>query len=65
MNLGDIIADNPIVHTIGRAFGCVDLETNELKEESTCAQIRQSLNEDRYTDAFYEFFWRNSNKQQL
>lgn len=56
-NLGDKISDNPIVHAIGKATGCVDPETNELRPESPCAKRRQMLNEGRYADAFYDIFW--------
>jgi hypothetical protein len=56
-NLGDKIANNPIVHTIGRMTGCVDPITNQLKPESTCNKVRQDLNDGRYADAFYDRFW--------
>lgn len=63
MNLGDKIAENPVVHAIGKMTGCVDPETNDLRPESDCARRRQMLNEGRYADAFYDFLWPNSNKE--
>src|SRR5438552_182643 len=44
MNLGDKIASNPIVHALGRATGCVDPDTNDLRSESPCAKARNRLN---------------------
>ncbi len=57
-NLGDKIADNPIVHAIGRATGCVDPATNKLRPDSPCNKVRTDLNEGRYSDAVYDFFHR-------
>lgn len=54
--LGDRIASNPIVHTIGKITGCVDPETNELRPESPCAKRKQMLNEGRYVDAIKTVF---------
>ncbi len=42
--LGDKIASNPIVHAIGKATGCVDPKTNQLKPESGCGKMRARLN---------------------
>lgn len=42
--LGDKIASNPIVHAIGKATGCIDLKTNELKPESGCGKMKARLN---------------------
>ena len=60
MKLGDAIEQNPIIHAIGKATGCVDPETNRLKPESGCAKRRESLN--KLSDALYDAFWPN-NKQ--
>jgi hypothetical protein len=42
--LGDKIASNPIIHAIGKATGCVDPNTNELKPESGCGKMKARLN---------------------
>ncbi len=42
--LGDKIASNPIVHAIGKATGCVDAKTNQLKPESGCGKMKARLN---------------------
>ncbi len=62
-NLGDIIASNIIVHTIGQLTGCVDSATNQLRPESTCNKVRIDLNEGRYADAFYDRFWRKAKQR--
>lgn len=41
---GDVIASNPVVHLIGKAAGCVDSETNQLKANSPCGKMRARLN---------------------
>lgn len=61
--LGDILAANPIVHTIGLVTGCVDSKTNQLRPESTCNQVRIDLNEGRYADAFYDRFWKKAKQR--
>lgn len=57
MQLGTIISENPVVHTIGKVTGCVDPETDDLRPESPCAKRRNMLNEGRYADAFFDVFW--------
>lgn len=44
MKIGDAIANNPIVHAIGLATGCVDPVTNDLRPESNCAKTRDDFN---------------------
>ncbi len=44
VGLGDKIASNPIVHAIGKATGCVDPQTNQLKPESGCGKMKARLN---------------------
>lgn len=56
-NLGDRIAENPIVHAVGKMTGCVDPVTNNLRPESDCARRRQMLNEGRYAEAIFDVFW--------
>jgi hypothetical protein len=48
MKLGDAISSNPIVHAIGRATGCVDPMTNDLRPESNCAKTRDDFNNAKY-----------------
>ncbi len=57
-NLGDKIARvaTPIARVLN--LPCIDPVTNELRPESTCAKTKQALNEGRYTDAFYDRFFR-------
>ncbi len=57
MKIGDVIAANTMMHTIGKLAGCVDPITNQLRPESTCNKVRIDLNEGRYADAFYDRFW--------
>jgi hypothetical protein len=58
MNLGDKIAANPIVHTVGRLTGCVDPLTNQLRPESRCAQDRDKLNAGvPLWDVVYDRLW--------
>lgn len=42
--VGDRLASNPIIHAIGKAIGCVDPKTDELKPESPCQKMRERLN---------------------
>lgn len=61
--LGDAISKvvTPIASRMGS--DCIDPVTNELKPESTCAKVRDDLNEGRYRDAIYDrFFNRSRNK---
>lgn len=52
MGLGDVIAENPVVHAIGRLTGCVDPETNVLIEGSPCDKRRIRLND--WSSALYD-----------
>ncbi len=63
-NIGDKIASNPIIHAIGRATGCVDPKTNRLRRDSPCNKVRTDLNERRYSDAVYDFLWRNQESKE-
>lgn len=65
MKLGDAIST--VATPIARAIhsDCIDPDTKQLRPESRCAKAKQSLNEGRYADAFYDRFWptkRNKNK---
>lgn len=64
MKTGDAIA--AIATPIARALHlpCIDPETQQLRPESGCAQRRRLLNEGRYADAFFNFFWSNNNKEE-
>lgn len=61
--LGDRIESNRIVHAVGKAIGCVDEKTGKLKPDSTCAKVRDDLNEGRYADAFYDRFFDRARKK--
>lgn len=52
MGWGDIVAENFVVHTIGRVTGCVDPETDQLRSDSPCDKRRDWLN--RFGDAVYD-----------
>jgi len=54
MKLGESIEQNPIIHAIGKATGCVDPETNRLRPESNCAKARDRLNNG---ELFFSVMW--------
>ena len=62
MKTGDALATfaTPIARALH--LPCIDPVTQELRPESGCAKRRQMLNEGRFADAFFDFFWSN-NKQ--
>ncbi len=55
--IGDAIANNPIVHAIGRATGCVDPETDRLNPESPCAKRRDALNQ--FSESVYDWLFQS------
>jgi hypothetical protein len=59
-NLGDKIAiiATPIARVLH--LPCIDPVTKQLRPESTCNKVRRDLNEGRYTDAFYDRFFRSA-----
>ena len=61
MKLGDAIEQNPIVHTIGKATGCIDPETNTLRPESRCAKTRDWLN--NIGDVIYDELFQPKRKE--
>jgi len=62
MKLGDAIEQNPVVHAIGKATGCVDPETNKLRPDSPCAKRKQWLNE--LSDSFYDQFFKTPTQEE-
>jgi hypothetical protein len=42
---------------------CIDRATGQLKIDSTCAKVRDDLNEGRYKDAFYDRFFRRARER--
>jgi hypothetical protein len=58
MKLGDAVEKNPLVHAIGRATGCVDKQTNQLRPDSPCAKRKEALN--NFSDAVYDAFWKKA-----
>ena len=63
--LGDAIANNPVVHAVGKMTGCVDPETNDLRQDSPCAKARDRLNngEPFFTVMFDRFFQREKGEK--
>lgn len=47
---------------VARMFNspCVDQATGDLRQDSTCAKVRDHLDAGRWGDALYDFIWRNN-----
>jgi hypothetical protein len=63
MLVGDAISKvaTPVARWFG--LGCVDPATGWLRPESTCAKVRDDLNDGRYADAFYDKFFKSTTKK--
>lgn len=62
--IGDKISSvaTPIANALN--LNCVDKQTGDLKPDSTCAKVRDDLNEGRYVDAFYDRFFKQAEQKQ-
>lgn len=54
---GDIASAifNPFAKVLN--LECIDKLTGQVKPDSTCAKVKQDLNEHRFKDAFYDRFF--------